>query len=67
MLSQVGMNLVIGVKAVLTEPANPGDHIITIGGVGRRDALTLGRQQAKSVTGTLGMGAQLFSLLDSVV
>ena len=43
-LANVGMNLLIGGKAVLTQLANAHDHIITIGGRGRGrgNALTLG-------------------------
>ncbi len=51
------MNLLIGGKIVLTQPANAGDYIIAKGGVGRCDTLTLGRQQAQGVARSLRIGA----------
>ena len=42
------MNLAIGRALVLPPPANAHEHIIAIGGAGRRDALGRGREQTQA-------------------
>src|SRR5688500_9121525 len=51
------MNLLIGRKMVLAQPANPSDHIVAIGRASGGDPLCLGRQQTSGVDSTFGIGA----------